>query len=88
MVFGLNLATCFENHDKYNVVPLSTRSACIAKCEKPMSYKRASKKDTIYQFESLIQALHGVAFHSEEDAAMYPQSPANSVAPASNDFKC
>ena len=34
------------------------------------------------------QALHGVAFHSEEDAAMYPQSPANSVAPASNDLKC
>ena len=49
-----------------------------------MFYKRASKKEHICQYESFIQALHGVAFHSEEDAAIYPQSSASIVATASN----
>ena len=71
-----------NNHDSYNGVPLPTRSAAL-QSEKRMSYKRASKKEPY----ASIQALHGVAFHSE-DAAVYPQSPANGVAPASNDFKC
>ena len=53
-----------NNHDTYNEVPLPTRSAALQS-----AFKRASKKKTIFQ---CIQALHGVAFHSEEDAAMYP----------------
>ena len=69
-----------NNHDTYNEVPLPTRSAALQSAKN--AFKRASKKNTIYE---CIQALHGVASHSE-DAAMYPQSPANSVASASNDF--
>ena len=54
----------------------SVKNACLI---------REQVKRTPY---ASTQALHGVAFHSEEDVAMYPQSPANSVAPASNDLIC
>ena len=73
-----------NNHDSYNGVPLPTRSAALQSVKNACLIREQAKR-TPY---SIIQALRGVAFHSEEDAAMYPQSPANSVAPASNDFKC
>ena len=72
-----------NNHDTYNGVPLPTRSAALQSVKNACLIIEQAKR-TPY---TSIQALHGVAFHSE-DAAMYPQSPANSVAPASNDFKC
>ena len=73
-----------NNHDSYNGVPLPTRSAALQSVKNACLLREQAKR-TSY---ASIQALHGVAFHSEEDAAMYPQSPANNVAPASNDFKC
>ena len=42
--------------------------SCIAECENACLIKEQAKR-TPY---TSIQALHGVAFHSEEDAAMYP----------------
>ena len=72
-----------NNHDTYNGVPLPTRSAALQSVKNACLIREQAKR-TRY---ASIQALHGVAFHSE-DAAMYPQSPANSVAHASNDFKC
>ena len=73
-----------NNHDSYNGVPLPTRSAALQSVKNACLIREQAKR-TPY---SSIQALHGVTFHSEEDAAMYSRSPANSVAPASNDFKC
>ena len=73
-----------NNHDSYNGVPLPTHSAALQSVKNACLIREQAKR-TPY---ASIQALHGVAFHSEEDAAMCPQSPANSVAPASNDFKC
>ena len=65
-----------NNHDTYNGVPLPTRSAALQNLKNACLIREQAKR-TPY---TSIQALHGVAFHSEEDAAMYPQSPANSVA--------
>ena len=73
-----------NNHGSYNGVPLPTRSAALQSVKNAYLIREQAKR-TLY---ASIQALHGVAFHSEEDAAMYPQSPANNVTPASNDFKC
>ena len=68
-----------NNHDTYNGVPLPTRSAALQSVKNACLIREQAKR-TLY---ASIQALHGVAFHSEKDAAMYPQSPANSVANAS-----
>ena len=70
--------------DTYNGVPLPTGSAALQSVKNPCFIREQAKRTPF----TSIQALNGVAFHSEKDAAMYPQSSANSVAPASNDFKC
>ena len=46
-------------------------------CAKRMYDRRGVKKDTAYQCEAYTEALHkvfGVAFQTEEDAMVYPQS--------------
>ena len=76
-----------NNHDTYNGAPLPTRSAALQSVKNACLIREQAKR-TPY---TSIQALHGVAFHSREDGAMYPQSPANSVASEStglDDFKC
>ena len=72
-----------NNQDTYNRVPLPTRSAALQSVKNACFIREQAKSTPFIS----IQALHGVAFHSEEDAAMYPHSPANSAALACNAFK-
>ena len=59
-----------NNHDTYNGVPLPTRSAALQSVINACPI-REQVKGTPY---TSIQALHGVEFHSEEDAAVSPKS--------------
>ena len=59
-----------NNHDTYNGVPLPTRSAALQSVKNACLIREQVKR-TPY---ASTQALHGVAFHSEEDAAMYPKA--------------
>jgi hypothetical protein len=58
-----------NNHDTYNGVPLPTRSAAFQSVRNACLIREQVKR-TPY---ASTQALHGVSFHSEEDAACIPK---------------
>ena len=62
---------------RLNGLPPPPRSVALQKVCKRMCDRRGNKKDTTYQCEAYTQALQkvfGMAFRTEEDAMVYPQS--------------